>query len=283
MAIKWPVLHIGGVSKSVRRSNFPPNDLILDTRFWPVVVRPFSSSERWRLQRLSEFKLSYLDSLVQDSTIEADDVTARAGNSIPSTMVNTIAQVVVSRMSLHQKLTLSIKKGESIWMDPPLKIQCTDIVASVLLIVTSTAPFRFLLVGGSNVPCALQASTPEHSLNLATRWATDLGVTPAPDVCFPLHEPCGNSVICAIICPQLHAFALVANPAHNTSSIAAWIPMESLWDNNLVGLFTVAIQRVQSHTVDTTRSPSNLLSGKVSGMLLSRHYLMSQRILLGGM
>ena len=135
-------------------------------------------------------------------------------------------------------------------MDPPLKIQCTDIVATVLLIVTSTAPFQFLLVGGSNVPCALQASTPEHSLNLATRWATDLGATSAPDVCFLLYKPCGNCVIRAIICPQLDAFP--SCPQH-TSSSAAWIPMESLWDNNLVGLLTVAIQRVQSHTVDTTR------------------------------
>ena len=42
--------------------------------------------------------------------------------------------------------------------------------------------------------------------------------------------------------------------------------MESLWDSKLVGLLTVAIQRVQSHIVDTTRSPSNWLSGKVSGI-----------------
>ena len=195
-----------------------------------------------RLQRLSELKLSH--SLVQDCTIEADDVTARAGNSVPSTMVNKIVQVVLSRISLYQKLTLSIKEGGYIWMDPPLKIQCTDIVATVLLIVTSTAPFQFLLVGGSNVPCALQASALEHSLNLATRWATDLGATSVPDVCFPLHKPCGNRVIRAIICPQLDAFVPVANPARNTSSSATWIPMESLWDSNLVGLSTVAIQRV---------------------------------------
>ena len=40
VAVKWPVLHIDGVSKAVRSSNFPPNDLILDTRFSPAVVRP---------------------------------------------------------------------------------------------------------------------------------------------------------------------------------------------------------------------------------------------------
>ena len=66
VAIKWPVLHIDGVSKAVRSSNFPPNDLVLDTRFSPAVVRPFSSSEKWRLQRLSESKLSHLYSLVED-------------------------------------------------------------------------------------------------------------------------------------------------------------------------------------------------------------------------
>ena len=42
--------------------------------------------------------------------------------------------------------------------------------------------------------------------------------------------------------------------------------MESLWDNNLASLFTLAIQRVQSHTVNTTRSPTDWLSGKVSGI-----------------
>ena len=146
------------------------------------------------------------------------------------------------------------------WMDPPSKIQCADIVATVLLIVTSTVPFKILFVDGSNVPCALQAATPEQSLNLATRWATELGTTSAVDVCFPLHRPCGNSVMRAIICPQLLAFTPV------TPNSAAWTPMESLWDSSLVGLLTVAIQRVQSHTVDTTCSPSNWLSGKVSGI-----------------
>ena len=260
VAVKWPVLHIDSVSKAVRSSNFPPNDLILDTRFSPAVVRPFSCSEKWRLQRLSETKLAHLDSLVQDGTICPDDVTARAGNSIPSTMVDTVALVVASRISLYQELTRCIKKGEYLWMDPPSKIQCADIVATVLLIVTSTAPFSFLLSDGSNVPCALQAATPEQSLSLATRWATELGAVSAADVCFPLHKPCGNSVIRAIICPQLLAFT----PA--TQSSAAWTPMESLWDSNLASLFTLAIQRVQSHTVNTTRSPTDWLSGKVSGI-----------------
>ena len=94
VAVKWPVLHIDSVSKAVRSSNFPPNDLILDTRFSPAVVRPFSCSEKWRLQRLSETKLAHLESLVQDGTICPNDVTARAGNSIPSTMVDTVALVV---------------------------------------------------------------------------------------------------------------------------------------------------------------------------------------------
>ena len=95
------MLLIDGVSKAVRSSNFPPNDLILDTHFSPAVVKPFSSSEKWRLQRLSEAKLSHLDSLIQDGTICPDDVTARAGNSIPSTMVNIVAQLVASRIALH--------------------------------------------------------------------------------------------------------------------------------------------------------------------------------------
>ena len=112
MVVKWPVLHIDGVSKDVRSSNFPPNDLILDTRFSPAVVRPFSSSEKWRLQGLSELQLSHLGSMVQGDTIGSDDVTARAGDSIPSTMVNTIALVVASRISLYQKLDLCNKKGE---------------------------------------------------------------------------------------------------------------------------------------------------------------------------
>jgi hypothetical protein len=42
--------------------------------------------------------------------------------------------------------------------------------------------------------------------------------------------------------------------------------MESLWDSNLASLFTLAIQRVQNHTVNTTRSPTDWLSGKVSGI-----------------
>ena len=42
VAIKWPVLNIDGVNQAVRSSNFPPNDLILDTRFSPPAVRPFS-------------------------------------------------------------------------------------------------------------------------------------------------------------------------------------------------------------------------------------------------
>ena len=266
VAIKWPVLHIDGVSKAVRSSNFPPNDLILDTRFSPAVVRPFSSSEKWRLQRLSESKLSHLNSLVEDSSIGVDDITARAGNSIPSTMVNTIAQLVVSRISSYQMLALSRKNGHYIWRQPPLNIQCPKLVATVLLIVTSTAPFQFLLVDGSRVPCALQPSTPEQSLNLATRWATELGATSAVDVCFPIHRPCGNSTIRAIICPQLEAFEPVANSAHSTPNNSAWVPMESLWDGGLVDLMTMAIQRIQSHTVSTTRSSSSWLTGKVSGI-----------------
>ena len=132
VAIKWPVLHIDGVSKAVRSSNFPPNDLILDTRFSPAVVRPFSSSEKWRLQRLSESKLSHLNSLVEDSSIGVDDITARAGNSIPSTMVNTIAQLVVSRISSYQMLALSRKNGHYVWRQPPLNIQCPKLVATPL-------------------------------------------------------------------------------------------------------------------------------------------------------
>jgi hypothetical protein len=42
--------------------------------------------------------------------------------------------------------------------------------------------------------------------------------------------------------------------------------MESLWDSSLASLLTVAIQRVQSHTVNTSRSPTDWLSGKVSGI-----------------
>jgi hypothetical protein len=126
--------------------------------------------------------------------------------------------------------------------------------------VTSTAAFKFLSVDDSNVPSALQAATPEQSLNLATHWATELGATSAVDVCFPLHRPCGNSVMRAIICPQLLSFTPV------TPNSATWTPMESSWDSSLVGLLTVAIQRVQSHIVNTTRSPTDWLSGKVSSI-----------------
>ena len=92
------MLNIDGVSKAVRSSSFPPNDLILDTRFSPPVVRPFSSSEKWRLQKLSEAKLAHLNVLVAESVIGVDDVTARAGNSIPSTMVDAVAQLVLARI-----------------------------------------------------------------------------------------------------------------------------------------------------------------------------------------
>jgi hypothetical protein len=126
------VLNIDGVGKAVRRSNFPPNDLILDTRFSPPVIRPFSSSEKWRLQQLSEPKLAHLNSLVAESAIGVDDVTARAGNSIPSTMVDAVAQAIVSRIFAHQELSAARKKGDYVWVALPMQLHCTSVVATIL-------------------------------------------------------------------------------------------------------------------------------------------------------
>ena len=110
--VKWPVLNIDGVSQAVRSSNFPPNDLILDTRFSPPVVRRFSSSEKWRLQKLSEAKLAHLNVLVAESVIGVDDATVRAGNSIPFTMVDAVAQLVSARISAHQELPVARREGK---------------------------------------------------------------------------------------------------------------------------------------------------------------------------
>jgi hypothetical protein len=140
VAIKWPVLHIDGVSKAVCSSNFPPNDLILDTRFSPPAVRPFSSSEKWRLQKLSEEKLAHLTSWVAQAVIRADDVTARAGNTIPSTMVDAVAPLVSARISAHQELTLARKEGKCVWMALPAQLHSSSIVATILLICTLKAP-----------------------------------------------------------------------------------------------------------------------------------------------
>ena len=167
--VKWPVLDIDGVSKAVRSSNFPPNDLILDTRVSPPVVRPFSSSEKWRLQKLSESKLAHLNSLVAEAAIGVDDVTARAGNSIPSTMLDAVAQVITSRISAHQELSAARKKGDYVWVALPTQLHCTSVVATILLICTSSAPFQFLLIDGSRISGALQPSSPEQSLSMATR------------------------------------------------------------------------------------------------------------------
>ena len=262
VAIKWPVLNIDGVSKAVRSSNFPPNDLILDTRFSPPAVRPFSSTEKWRLQRLSEAKLAHLNSLVAQEVIGVDEVTARAGNSIASTMVDAVARLVSARIAAHQELAAARKEGKCVWMALPAQLQCSSIVATVLLISTSKAPFQFLLIDASKIPVALQPSSPEQSLNMATRWATQLGASSAPDVCFPLHKPFGNSVIRAVICPQLDTF----EPIGNLAPGVAWTPLESLWDSNLIDLLVMAVERIQSHTQNVVRSQSTWLSGKVSGV-----------------
>ena len=172
---------------------------------------------------------AHLNSLVADAAIGVDDVTARVGNSIPSTMVDALAQVITSRISAHQGLSAARKKGDYVWMALPTQLHCTSVVATVLLIVTSNAPFRFLLMSGSRMPGALQPSTSEQSLSMATRWATQLGAISAPDVCFPLHKLSGNSTIRAVICPQLATFNSAANPAQDGASHmhAAWTPLES--------------------------------------------------------
>ena len=53
---------------------------------------------------LSEKKLAHLSFLVAQAVIGVDDVTARAGNSIPSTMLDAVAQLISARISAHQEL-----------------------------------------------------------------------------------------------------------------------------------------------------------------------------------
>ena len=97
---------------------------------------------------------------------------------------------------------------------------------------------------------ALQPSSPERSLGTATRWATQLGAASAPDVCFPLHKSSGNSLIRAVISSQLHTFDPVDCPAPGV----AWIPLESLWDSDLIDLLVMAVKRIQTHTRNVVRS-----------------------------
>ena len=143
-----------------------------------------------------------------------------------------------------------------------MQLHCTNIVVTILLICTSKAPFQYLLINGLRIPGVLQPSSPEQSLCMATRWATQLGAASAPDTRFPPHKPSGNSLIRAVICPQLHTFDPVDCPAPGV----AWTPLESLWDSDLIHMLVMAAERIQNHTRSVVRSQSTWLSGKVSGV-----------------
>ena len=106
------------------------------------------------------------------NVVGIDDVTAGAGDSIPSTMVGVVARLVSARISAHQELFVARKEGKCVWMALPAQLQCASIVATVLLICTSKAPFQFLRIDASIIPVVLRPSSPEKSLNMATRWAT---------------------------------------------------------------------------------------------------------------
>ena len=95
---------------------------------------------------------------------------ARGGNSNPSTMVDAVAQLVFARISAHQELFAARREGEYVWMALPMQLHCTYIVATILLICTSKAPFQILPINGLRMPGALQPSSPERSLGMATWW-----------------------------------------------------------------------------------------------------------------
>ena len=133
----------------------------------------------------------------------------------------------------------------------PMQLHCTSVVATILLICISKAPFQCLLIDSSRMPGALQLSSPEQSLCMATRWATQLGATSAPDVCFPLHKPSGNSLIRAVICPQLATFDPADGPVPGVACRIAWTPLEPLWDSDLIDLLVMAVERIQNRTRDS--------------------------------